>query len=1719
MHKGDMNMKNKSVIALMLAFTMCFTSVCPALAAENTAVESEEVNESNPEEVSEENAAPAEETASVTQEAAEADEEMNDASSDKQEEPVEVEEAADVTEQNTGVTADAAEENEDIYDEAADTAVAEAATEEYSKKAGEAAAEPEFAPVSGNEEGQTVVPGNSGDDSPEDLFEKYMSVEFGLSDNSSMRKSKKITGTRLEGNDLAVYQEVAKELPAIAEGERASTVFELTPEVFGYEKTEWTAEELGVASIYEADGTVSKQASAAALAKTAYDLDKVTTALLADFPFELYWFDKTAGCSAPYSWYTNFVDGEYVYGITNISIRFSVAGEFSGSDAYTVKTDIGQSLQDAVNNVNTIIEQYSGASDEDKLLSYKEEICERVSYNVDAAAGNFDFNYGNPWQLLWVFDNDVETKVVCEGYSKAFKYLCDRSSFDSNITCILVTGTMAGGTGAGGHMWNIVKLGDGLNYLADVTNCDDGSVGSPDKLFLVRTEDLDTNGEIETGYTFHFDGSSVAYSYDEDTLNYYNQNEISLGELQHVHDLIKTEAKDATCTEAGNIEYWTCSECEKLFSDEEGTTEITAADTVVPAKGHSLEKTEAKEATCTEAGNTEYWTCSVCNKLFGDDQGTTEIMAADTVVAAKGHSLEKTEAKDATCTEAGNTEYWTCSECKKLFGDDQGTREITAADTVVAATGHDWGEWTVVKEATEEEEGLEERTCSNDNSHREERTITKLNHVHDLVKIDAVDATCTEAGNTEYWICIECKKLFGDGAGTTEITAEDTVIAAKGHSLEKTEAKDATCTEAGNTEYWTCSECKKLFGDDQGTTEITAADTVVAAKGHSLEKTEAKDATCTEAGNTEYWTCSVCKKLFGDDQGTTEITAADTVVAAKGHSLEKTEAKDATCTEAGNTEYWTCSECKKLFGDDQGTTEITAADTVVAAKGHSLEKTDAKDATCTEAGNTEYWTCSECKKLFGDDLGTTEITAADTVVAATGHNWGEWTVVKAATEEEEGLERRTCSNDESHTEEKTIPKLNHVHELVKTDAVAATCTEAGNIEYWTCSKCKKLYKDSEGTQEITEADTVVAAKGHSLEKTEAKDATCTEAGNTEYWTCSECKKLFGDDQGTREITAADTVVAATGHDWGEWTVVKAATEEEEGLERRTCSNDESHTEEKTIPKLNHVHNLVKTDAVDASCTEAGNIDYWTCSKCNKLYKDSAGTQEITAADTVVAAKGHSLEKTEAKAATCTEAGNIEYWTCNVCKKLFSDGEGTTEIIEAETVVAAKGHSLEKTEAKDATCTEAGNTEYWTCSVCKKLFGDDQGTTEITAADTVVAAKGHSLEKTEAVDATCTEAGNIEYWTCSKCNKLYKDSEGTQEITEADTAVAAKGHNWTEWTVVTKATEEKEGLETRICLNDESHKEERTIPKLQGKWKKNNKGWWYDRGDGSYPAGEFETIKGKTYYFNESGYMLTGWQKISGEWYYFSAGGAMLTDWQKINDKWYYFSASGAMQTDWQNINGTWYYFSAGGAMQTGWQKINGTWYYFSAGGAMQTGWQKIDGKWYYFGAGGAMQTGWQKINGTWYYFSAGGAMQTGWQSIGGKWYYFSAGGAMQTGWKNINGTWYYMEESGAMAVNKWVGNYYLTGSGAMAKNTWIGNYYVGADGKWIPGYGTSTSSSGSSSSGSSSSGSSGIVYWVKGGSVYHSTDRCPALGRSDPSTIEHGTIAESGKSRPCKDCH
>ena len=261
---------------------------------------------------------------------------------------------------------------------------------------------------------------------------------------------------------------------------------------------------------------------------------------------------------------------------------------------------------------------------------------------------------------------------------------------------------------------------------------------------------------------------------------------------------------------------------------------------------------------------------------------------------------------------------------------------------------------------------------------------------HILKKTEAKDATCTEDGNKEYWTCEHCGKYFLSDDSNPEtakaVELSETVIPAS-HKLTKVEAKAATCTENGNKEYWTCEHCKKYFLSDDTNPEtakaVEQAETVISAS-HKLTKVEAKAATCTEDGNKEYWTCEHCKKYFLSDDTNPETAKAveqsETIIPAS-HKLTKVEAKAATCTEDGNKEYWTCEHCKKYFLSDDTNPETAKAvelsETVIPAS-HKLTKVEAKDATYAENGNKAYWTCEHCKKYFlSDDTNPETATAVE----------------------------------------------------------------------------------------------------------------------------------------------------------------------------------------------------------------------------------------------------------------------------------------------------------------------------------------------------------------------------------------------------------------------------------------------------------------------------------------------------------------------------------------------------------------------------------------------------------------------------------------------------------------------------------------------------------------------------------------------------------------------
>lgn len=239
------------------------------------------------------------------------------------------------------------------------------------------------------------------------------------------------------------------------------------------------------------------------------DFSTIVDALLFDLPHTFYWYDKTRGTGMQI--YGNPVTGE----VSRCDLLFSVSENYADTsgvvEGYCVKTDPQKinAAKNAVANAQAIVNECSGLSDYEKIQEFKKRICNLTEYNHDAA-DNESTPYGDPWQIVYVFDGDPTTNVVCEGYSKAFQYLCDLSGID----CYTVTGEMSGGTGAGGHMWNIVML-RGQSYLVDITNCDDGSAGAPDKLLLKGAAASDENGCIFTNTS-----PNLTYTYDRESQIY-----------------------------------------------------------------------------------------------------------------------------------------------------------------------------------------------------------------------------------------------------------------------------------------------------------------------------------------------------------------------------------------------------------------------------------------------------------------------------------------------------------------------------------------------------------------------------------------------------------------------------------------------------------------------------------------------------------------------------------------------------------------------------------------------------------------------------------------------------------------------------------------------------------------------------------------------------------------------------------------------------------------------------------------------------------------------------------------------------------------------------------------------------------------------------------------------------------------------------------------------
>lgn len=291
-------------------------------------------------------------------------------------------------------------------------------------------------------------------------------------------------GHNLMGTQRELYDFLRAKIEAVARGEITGTVFAVS-----------RSADIPVGSSF--------QETADELYNAFYaDFNVVFQYLLVDLPEDFYWSDKRRSLSFNATSSGNTITAKF-------NLTFTVASDYMGADNTTVDPQKINAAKTAVANAKKIAAKYDGQSAYDKILGYKKEICDLVSYNHAAADSNSSTVGINPWQLVWVFDGDSSTNVVCEGYSKAFQYLCDLGG----IECYTVTGYMNGG----GHMWNTVVL-DGKSYLVDITNCDGDensaivSIGYPDKLLLKGASESSASG-----CTFDNLGG-LTYVYDDDLI-------------------------------------------------------------------------------------------------------------------------------------------------------------------------------------------------------------------------------------------------------------------------------------------------------------------------------------------------------------------------------------------------------------------------------------------------------------------------------------------------------------------------------------------------------------------------------------------------------------------------------------------------------------------------------------------------------------------------------------------------------------------------------------------------------------------------------------------------------------------------------------------------------------------------------------------------------------------------------------------------------------------------------------------------------------------------------------------------------------------------------------------------------------------------------------------------------------------------------------------------
>ena len=421
--------------------------------------------------------------------------------------------------------------------------------------------------------------------------------------------------------------------------------------------------------------------------------------------------------------------------------------------------------------------------------------------------------------------------------------------------------------------------------------------------------------------------------------------------------------------------------------------------------------------------------------------------------------------------------------------------------------------------------------------------------------------------------------------------------------IQKPETLKSAADCTNDAVYFKSCSC----GEISTTETFTAAGTQL---GHAWASDWSKD-------TDNHWKeCSRChekKDEAAHDYGSDNIcdTCGYDKTVPHTHNLTLVPAKAPTCTEKGNTAYYTCDGCDKWFEDATGASEITDKTSVIlAATGHS--------ASDWKSDNTDHW--KECT-----------VVGCGVIIEGSkaAHTAGEWIIDTPATATTSGSKHKECTVCGYTMATETIPATgggehthsygsewkndadNHWHECScgdKKDTAAHTAGEWIIDTPATATTSGSKHKECTVCGYTMATETIPATGGG--EHTHSYGSEWKNDADNHWHECS-C--------GDKKDTAAHTA--------GEWIIDTPATATTDGSKHKECTVCKRVLETGTIPAIGsgeHTHNY-------SSDWKSDSINHWKECSC--------GDKADVAA--------HSFKWVVDKEATATQKGS-KHEECKVC---------------------------------------------------------------------------------------------------------------------------------------------------------------------------------------------------------------------------------------------------------------------------------------------------------------------------------------------------------------------------------------------------------------------------------------------------------------------------------------